>query len=247
MKEKLYYDFHIHSCLSPCGDDDMTPQNIVGMARLKELDVIAVTDHNTCANCGAVMEAAQGTGLLVLPGMELCTCEEIHVVCLFETLPNAEAFAAYVKAHTPAVANVPEIYGHQYRMDANDTVVEEEPLLLVIASHISVMDIAALMVRFEGVCFPAHVDKSSYSLLSSLGAVPPECGFSTAEISQPAKIDALCAAHPLLSKMRIVTDSDAHYLWDISERYYCLEAERTVSSVLSALGGTHGTAHPKNN
>ena len=240
MKEKLYYDFHIHSCLSPCGDDDMTPQNIVGMARLKELDVIALTDHNTCSNCGAVMEAAKGTGLLVLPGMELCTCEEIHVVCLFDTLSNAEAFDAYVKAHSPAVENAPEIYGHQYRMDATDTVIGEETNLLVIASHISVMDVSKLMERFGGVCFPAHVDKSSYSLLSSLGSVPPECGFYTAEISKPTKIDALCAAHPLLGAMRIVTNSDAHYLWDISERYYCIEAERTLSAVLFAMGGKNG-------
>lgn len=237
MSEKLYYDFHIHSCLSPCGDDDMTPQNIVGMARLKELDVIALTDHNTCANCAAVMAAAEGTGLLVLPGMELCTCEEIHVVCLFPGLEQAAAFGDYVERHSPTVYNDPAIYGHQYRMNGNDEIVGEETHLLVIASDISVMDVPDLMRRFGGVCFPAHVDKSSYSLLASLGSVPPECGFTVAEIAQPAKIDALCAQHPLLGEMRIVTDSDAHYLWDISERYYYLEADRTAESVLKALGG----------
>lgn len=237
MTERLYYDLHIHSCLSPCGDDDMTPQNIVGMASLKELDVIALTDHNTCGNCGAVMEAAAGTGLLVIPGMELCTAEEIHTVCLFETLENALAFEAYVAAHSPVIENRPDIYGHQYRMDSTDTVTGEETRLLVIASDISIMDVPELMTRFSGVCFPAHVDRSSYSLLASLGGVPPECGFQAAEVANPAGIDALCRAHPLLGTMRMITDSDAHYLWDISERYYYLEAERTAASVLRAIGG----------
>ena len=83
---RLTYDFHIHTALSPCGDNDMTPGNLAGMAALAGLDAIAVTDHNSCGNCAAVLEAARGTGLLVLPGMELCTAEEAHVVCLFPAL-----------------------------------------------------------------------------------------------------------------------------------------------------------------
>ena len=78
----LSYDLHIHSCLSPCGDDDMTPCNIAGMAALIGLDVIAVTDHNTCKNCPAVMDAASQYPVTVIPGMELCTIEEVHVRCV---------------------------------------------------------------------------------------------------------------------------------------------------------------------
>ena len=89
---RLTYDFHIHTALSPCGDNDMTPGNLAGMAALAGLDAIAVTDHNSCGNCAAVLEAARGTGLLVLPGMELCTAEEAHVVCLFPALEGALAF-----------------------------------------------------------------------------------------------------------------------------------------------------------
>ena len=95
------YDLHIHSCLSPCGDDDMTPNNLVGMAALSGCQVIAVTDHNSCKNAGAVMRAGEEAGLLVLPGMELCTAEEAHVVCLFETLEGAMAFDGYVYGHMP--------------------------------------------------------------------------------------------------------------------------------------------------
>lgn len=90
------YDLHIHSCLSPCGDEDMTPGNIVGMAMLKGLDVIAITDHNSCKNCQVAMKAGDEYGVLVIPGMELTTMEEVHVVCLFETWEEAMEFDGFV-------------------------------------------------------------------------------------------------------------------------------------------------------
>lgn len=92
----LYYDLHLHSCLSPCGDDDMTPANIVGMAAVKGLDVIALTDHNSCKNCPAAIHHGQQYGVIVIPGMELCTIEEVHIICLFPELDAALAFDQYV-------------------------------------------------------------------------------------------------------------------------------------------------------
>ena len=105
----LYYDLHIHSCLSPCGNDDMTPYNIVGMAAVKGLDVIAVTDHNTCRNCPAVLAAAKEYGILALCGMELTTSEEVHAVCLFAELSQALAFDAYVYPRILDVKNREDI------------------------------------------------------------------------------------------------------------------------------------------
>ena len=234
---RLYYDLHIHSCLSPCGDNDMTPANIVGMAMLKELDIIAVTDHNTCRNCESVIKAAAGTGLTVVPGMELCTEEEIHTVCLFGRLEDAMAFDAYVAAHSPLFDNDPAIYGHQYLMDEADEVWGEIPHLLVSASGIGIYDLPDLMKRFGGIWFPAHIDKASYSVIASLGTLPEDLGFRTVEIAKPQKIDAMCAQYPLLNGVHIVTNSDAHYLWDISERYYALELdeEPSAAAVLRAL------------
>lgn len=233
---RVYYDLHIHSCLSPCGDNDMTPANIVGMAMLKELDVIAVTDHNTCRNCGAVMKAAEGSDITVIAGMELCTEEEIHTVCLFEHLEDALAFDAYVASHSPLFDNNVDIYGHQYLMDEADGVLGEIPHLLVSASGIGIYDLPNLMEQFHGIWFPAHIDKSAYSVIASLGTLPDDLGFRVAEISKPQKIDAMCKEYPLLNAVNIVTDSDAHYLWDISERYYSLEVEeKTVSAFLKAL------------
>ena len=98
---KLYYDLHLHSCLSPCGDNDMTPYNLVHMAALQGMQMIALTDHNSCLNCPAAMEVGMQTGLLVIPGMELCTAEEAHVVCLFPALEPAMFFSEFIKTHIP--------------------------------------------------------------------------------------------------------------------------------------------------
>ena len=106
---KLYYDLHLHSCLSPCGDNDMTPYNLINMAKIMGLDLIALTDHNTCGNCRAAMEAGRQAGITVVPGMELCTAEEVHNVCLFADVDSAEAFSDYIKTTMMPIKNKAKI------------------------------------------------------------------------------------------------------------------------------------------
>ena len=206
------YDFHIHSCLSPCGDDDMTPNNLVGMAALSGCEIIAITDHNSCKNAGAVMKAGEEAGLLVLPGMELCTAEEAHVVCLFETLEGAMGFDAYVYGHMPHVKNKAEIFGQQRILDENDELVGLEENLLLVSSFIGVNDVLALAKEYGGAAFPAHVDRDSYSVLASLGAIPPEAGFTAAEVTRGCDLDVLRRTCPELGALKIFRDSDSHYL-----------------------------------
>ena len=128
---KISYDLHIHSCLSPCGSEDMTPNNIVNMACLLGLDVIAVSDHNSCKNLPAVCKLAQMRGLTVVPAMEACTAEEVHVLCLFETLSGAMAFGERIYESLPPILNQPEIYGEQLILDEKDNIVGKEPKLLI--------------------------------------------------------------------------------------------------------------------
>ena len=170
------YDLHIHSCLSPCGDDDMTPNNLVGMAALSGCQVIAITDHNTCKNAGAVMEAGREAGLLVVPGMELCTAEEAHVVCLFETLEGAMVFDQYVWENMPHIPNRPEIFGEQRLMDSQDRQTGLLEDLLLVSSFLGVDQVPEIAARYGGVAFPAHVNRDSYSVLASLGTIPPRGG-----------------------------------------------------------------------
>lgn len=233
---KLSYDLHIHSCLSPCGDEDMTPGNIVGMAAVKGLDVIAVTDHNSCRNCGAAMAIGQQYGVLVIPGMELTTEEEVHVVCLFPTLEQARDFDAYVYGKLQRIPNKPEIFGHQILMDEEDRVVGEEEYLLINATNIGFEEVYGLVEQYGGVMIPAHVDKNANSLIANLGFIPPDSRFVCAEIKDPEKIPGMKEQHPYLKGCRIISDSDAHYLEHIQEPVQFLEVEeKSVQAVLRAL------------
>lgn len=235
--KKYYYDLHIHSCLSPCGDKDMTPSNIVGMAQLKELDIIALTDHNTCKNCPAIFESGKDSGILIVPGMEINTAEEIHGVCLFRNLESAMEFDNYVYSKLPDVKNNPKIYGEQLVVDAKEQVKEEIEKLLIVGTSIGIMELNSIVKSFDGVCFPAHIDKPSYSILSVLGAIPNECDFGAYEIFSAPAIDKVIDENPILKEKEILTNSDAHYLWDISERYHSIQLEeKSIDCLFSEIG-----------
>ncbi|MBQ9511756.1 MAG: PHP domain-containing protein [Lachnospiraceae bacterium] len=213
----LYYDLHIHSCLSPCGDNDMTPANIAGMAHVKGLDIIALTDHNACRNAPYVMKAAQAYGITVIPGMELTTSEEAHVVCLFPDIEAALAFDAFVYERLQKVENRKDIFGDQLIMNEEDEVLGEEPYLLINATTISFDDVFEILKPYDGLMIPAHLDKETDSIISQLGAIPPTALFTVAEIKNPARTEEMINAHSYLKRCRIITDSDAHYLGDIAE------------------------------
>ncbi len=233
---ELNYDFHLHSCLSPCGDNDMTPYNLVNMAKIMGLDAIALTDHNTCLNCEAAMKVGKEAGILVIPGMELCTDEEVHVVCLFPALDNAMAFSEYVRERIPPVENRPKIFGDQFIMDERDNVIGNENLLLTTAANVSLDKVPEIMKEFSGVAFPAHIDRSSYSVISNLGMIDEYMGFTAAEITKNADKNEYIKKYPVLEKMHILTSSDAHYLENIGEGGGKINADGCeIDKILSIL------------
>ena len=232
----LFYDLHIHSCLSPCGDDDMTPADIVAMASVKGLDVIGLTDHNSCRNCPAALYHGEARGVTVIPGMELTTAEEVHVICLFPTLEGALAFDAYVYERLLPVPNREDIFGKQQIMDEKDHVTGTVENLLINATSISFDEAFPIVESFGGIAYPAHVDKSSTGLLSNLGFVPPDSSFLCAEFHDPGSLERICAEHPYFRKCNIICSSDAHYLGDIQEPKYRIPAKsRKASDVLRTL------------
>ena len=158
----LTYDLHIHSCLSPCGDDDMTPANIAGMAALKGLDVVALTDHNSCRNCPAFLAAAEEYGVLAVPGMEINTSEEVHAVCLFPTLEAALEFDRYVYDRLIKFPNKEEIFGKQELYDLADQVCGTEPNLLINATEISFDGLWELVRGYNGVMFQSDRQPGIY-------------------------------------------------------------------------------------
>ena len=232
----LYYDLHLHSCLSPCGDDDMTPANIVGMAAIKGLEVIAVTDHNSCKNCRAAMFHGRNYSVIVIPGMELCTSEEVHIVCLFPTLEDALRFDSYVYEHLLPIKNKEDIFGKQQIMDEEDAVIGTVENLLISATDISFDDVWDIIQEYHGIAYPAHINKGSTSVLSNLGFIPPDSTFTCAEVHDLKTFHKLQAANPYLKNCHIISNSDAHYLEDINEpKYQIFTKSREIPDILAAI------------
>ena len=206
------------------------------MAVVKNLDVIALTDHNTCKNCKAAMAIGREYGITVIPGMELTTSEEVHVLCLFHTLEDAMGFDAYVEPRILQIPNDPKAFGDQFICDENDEVVGSFSTLLISATDISFDKVDDALKPFNGVMIPAHIDKNSFSLMSNLGFVPPDTDFKCFELADMKNLHKLQESNPYLRKCNVITDSDAHYIDRINEAVNTLYAKsNTIDDVLNAL------------
>ncbi len=223
---KYFYDLHIHSCLSPCADNDMTPENIAGMASLNGLGLVALTDHNTTKNCRAFFAAARQYGILPVAGVELTTAEDVHIVALFPTLEAAEEFDEEYQKYRILYKNRRDIFGDQLIYGEGDVLIGEEENLLLNASTLSIEEAVAFVRRFGGAVFPAHIDRDENGIISALGALPERPQFSCVEMRDGEKLSEYNEKYKLDGKT-VLIDSDAHYLWDIheAENYLMLEDE----------------------
>jgi PHP family Zn ribbon phosphoesterase len=237
------YDLHVHSCLSPCADNDNTPNNIAGMAVIAGLDIIALTDHNTCMNCPAFFVAAERYGIIPIAGMELTTSEDIHIVCLFPDLDSAMAFDNEIRSHRTLIKNRKDIFGEQLILDGEDNVIGEDEFLLTIATDISSDDVSDIVTQYGGLCFPAHIDKSSNSMIATLGTLPPTPYFPTVEVKDLSKLQDLRDKHPIDGRL-VLSSSDAHYLENIGDAGGTLELDtesddknEVIKKLFKLLGG----------
>ena len=210
-------DLHVHSCLSPCGDEDMTPGNIAGMAVLNGLDIVALTDHNSSKNCPAFFAQAKAQGIIPVAGTELTTAEDIHMICLFRTLEDALSFDEYVSARRPKIRNKPEIFGRQTIRDENDEEAGEEPYLLINAADISLEEGWREVISRGGVAYPAHIDRPSNGIVAVLGTVPEDPPFTVFELNDAVNEAEYREKCPAVRDLPRVVSSDAHNLWSISE------------------------------
>lgn len=211
-------DIHIHSCLSPCGDDDMTPNNIAGMAHLAGLDVIALTDHNSADNAAALEKCAGRYGIAVIGGIEVNTAEDIHLLCYFDNVKNAEIFGRIIEENLPPVKNRREIFGSQQIMDENDVVTAEKENLLINACALTLEQAVNLCHEYHGKAVYAHIDRDSYSVLSVLGALPQEIEIDGVEIYDLSRRRALIESGVIKPDMPFMSNSDAHYLEYIGDK-----------------------------
>lgn len=195
-------DLHIHSCLSPCGDMEMTPSDLVGMAKVCGLDLIALTDHNSAKNCPAAAEAAKHYGIGFIPGIEVNTSEDIHCVCLFPEVEDAMSFDRYLYERIPFIKNKENVFGEQLIVHPDGSTEKEEKLLLT-ACDISIVELPAIVEEFGGICWPAHVDRDSNSLFSMLGTWPQDLDVKAVEIRKilPPGVPA---------NLKVIKASDSH-------------------------------------
>ena len=222
---RYFYDLHMHSCLSPCADNDNTPANLAGMGAVMGLQVMALTDHNTCGNCPAFFTACKRHGIIPIAGMELTTAEDIHLVCLFPSLEEAMAFDGKVAEHRIRIPNRTDIFGDQIYMDAEDGVLGTEPDLLPNATDLSLEAGAALARSMGGLIYPAHIDRDANGIIAVLGTFPEEPMFSCIEVRNADSLPELIRRFPVLEGKKRVVSSDAHYLWDISEAENAFEVD----------------------
>ena len=209
---KLYYDLHIHSCLSPCGEDDMTPANIAGMAQLCGLELIALTDHNSTRNCPAFFAECRRRGIIPVAGCELTTAEDIHIICLFPGLTEAAAFGGALQRHRILIPNRADIFGRQLIYDEHDRPAGSEEHLLINATDLPLEEACTFARRFGAAVYPAHVDREANGIIAVLGDLPPRPSFGDAEYNLPENAGPYRARYPRLAGMRTVVGSDAHRL-----------------------------------
>ncbi len=240
---RVYCDLHLHSCLSPCGDDGMTPATAAGMAKLAGLEVAALTDHNTVRNCPAFFKACAAYGIGALAGMELTTAEDIHLVCLFRDCAAAEVFETALAPYRVHIRNRPEFFGRQLVTDENDAVLYEEPDLLPNAMQLPLEEAFALTQNCGGVCYPAHIDRESNGILAVLGTFPEKPAFRHFELHDLTKLPVLLEEFPQLNGLQQLYGSDAHRPQDVPDRQFFLEVpdgDAPEKAVFTQLKGAYG-------
>jgi len=227
---RLAADLHIHTCLSPCGSEDMTPNNIVNMARLKGLDAIAICDHNAAGNLPAVAALAQRAGILFLPGIEVQTREEVHILAYLPTVKAAQELGEEIYRRLLPIRNREDLFGPQIVMNERDEETKREERLLLQSADLSVDELVDIVKALRGAAVPAHVNRKSYSIVGALGFVP-EGLFTTLEVS-------LNAPHlrTLPPSCHLMFNSDAHDLWELNERCFMIwPEERTAEALIDYI------------
>lgn len=213
----------------------MLPEFIVERALELNLGLITVTDHNSAENAAAVLAAAEGTGITVLPGMEVQTREEVHLLCLFDTLEQVVLWQEEVYAHLPPLKNDEDVFGTQVVLDAEGSVVGRNDRLLLTSTSFSMEEVVRRVHDLNGLCIPAHVDRPAYSVIANLGFIPPDLEITGVEISPLVGPKEARARFPQLERYSLVAGGDAHRLRDMARRTTLKLAEATVAELSLAL------------
>lgn len=233
-------ELHVHTVLSPCAAVEMIPPLIISQALQLGIDIIAITDHNTSANVAAVIKAAQGAGLTVIPGMEVHTREDVHVLTLFSNLDELLQWQTIVDHALPQVSNQPEFFGEQYIVNENGEFIEMEERLLIQATELSIEQVFNQARALGALVIPAHVDRKTYGLIGTLGFMPPGINFSAVELSRHTPIQKAEELFPQLAGYPLIQSGDVHHLDDfLGVNHFYIE-KPNLSEIKLALASLEG-------
>jgi PHP family Zn ribbon phosphoesterase len=235
--KKFRADLHVHTVLSPCAEVEMIPPLIVQTALELNIDLIAITDHNASANVSAVQKAAQGTTLKVLPGMEIQTREDVHLLCLFENLSELEIWQIEVDKSLPFTLNHAEFFGEQFVVDEQGEYIRTEPRMLLTSTHYSIDEVFEQVNILGGLVIPAHVERTTNGLFPILGLLSDQWPILGFEISRHTTPEQARMKFPSIGSYPLIQNGDVHRLNEfIGSTIFMLE-EPTVNEIRKALEG----------
>ena len=234
-------DLHVHTVLSPCGDLDMSPANIVEIAARQKIDILGITDHNSTKHGALISKLAAKKGIFVLCGAEVTTKEEIHCLTFFENFETLMVFQEYLDKHMGDVLNKDNRFGYQVVVDENDIIVEEVDKLLIAAIDQSIDELEEQVHSLDGLFIPAHIDRTANSLFSQLGFLPPGLKADALEVSKMSTPESILQKHPELAGYTMIQSSDAHFPEQIGTRVTKFELKtRSFEEISMALKGVDG-------
>jgi predicted metal-dependent phosphoesterase TrpH len=233
-------ELHVHTVLSPCADVEMIPPFIIQTAQEQQIDLIAITDHNATANIPAVMEAAAGSGITVLPGMELQTREEVHLLCLFNTYEQACKLQSEVDRHLPDTPNDTDHFGEQFVVDSTGDFLRREDRMLINSTSMSLENAVASVHSIGGLAIPAHINRRAFGLMEVLGFIPPEIPFDAVELSRHVDASVYKAAQRIPIHQPIIQSGDVHRLDEFLGILTFEMQSRSISEISMALNVVNG-------
>jgi len=238
MPVEFRADLHIHTCLSPCADLFMTPRNIIERAASLGIHMIAVCDHNSAENIAVTHDLGKKRGITVIPGMEISSSEEVHILGLFNSLARVLDMQAQVYEHLQPGENDEHAFGMQVVVNEVDEVREFNKRLLIGSTDLPLDRVVARIHGFQGIAIASHIDREGFGVIGQLGFIPPETGFDALEISSRTSMDTAEETFSMYRSIPWITSSDAHQLADIGRKTVGLHLNHaTFEELCLALKG----------
>ncbi len=234
-------DLHVHTLLSPCGELEMSPAEIVKKASLLGIDILGITDHNTTKHCALVKKLADRVGISILPGAEVTTKEEVHCLTFFRDFDVLALFQRFLEENLHSIKNDPTLFGYQVVIDEDENIIEEIEPLLISALSVSIEEVEAKVHSLGGIFIPAHINRNRYSILSQLGFIPKTLKVDALEISKMTTKEEFLKKNKSLAAYSFVQNSDAHNLETLGEITTLFQLEEpTFDEIKMALAGLNG-------